>query len=199
MIKGFWHIYMVNNWEAIFNEQLQILIKSGLYKECAEINIGCIGNNMNRRKLAMTMINKYSKIKIKAYSKNPKEYEFTTLRLIEADNSKYIGFYFHLKGVSRPKDTMQKKERRYLNETMLNQWRTPYKLLTDGYDIVSSNYLTIPRRFTGNFFWFHRSLINKLPRLKDMDLTDRYVAEYWIHMACTNSLQMLNKYSKKYL
>jgi len=199
MIKGFWHIYMVNHWEAIFKEQLQILIKSGLYNECREINIGCIGSNRERRKLEMIYLMKYPKIKIKAYSKNPKEYEFTTLRLIEADNTKYIGFYFHLKGVSRPKDQMQKKERRYLNETMINQWRTPFALLQAGYDIASSNYLTIPRRFTGNFFWFHRSLINKLPRLKDMDLTNRYVAECWIHMACTENLKMLNTFTGKYL
>jgi len=197
MIKGFWHIYLVNNWEAIFREQLQILVKSGLYKECHEINIGCIGASRYRLGL-QHLIAKYPKIKIKAFSRNAKEYEFTTLRLIEADNTKYIGFYFHLKGVSRPKDGMQKKERRYLNETMLNQWRTPYRLLMDGYDIVSPNYMTIPRRFTGNFFWFHRSLINKLPRLKNMDLSDRYVAEYWIHMACSENLGMLNKYTRQY-
>jgi len=180
-IHGYWHCYLINNWYSIITDQMRILLTSGLYDACEEINIGCIGSPKNKESLERLVISPHSKLKIKYYSQNPLEYEFPTLKLIEADNFPYIGFYFHLKGVTKPTDDMQLKERTFLNEIMLNQWRTHRYIIETGYDISSVNYLTIPNRFSGNYFWFNRERMNKLPKIDDFDLTNRFNAEYWIY------------------
>lgn len=46
MVKVYYHISMMNNWEEIVKEQISLLVSSGLYDECesvsldTEINIG---------------------------------------------------------------------------------------------------------------------------------------------------------------
>lgn len=181
-IRGFWHILMINKWVNIIADQLNALLESDLYDTCEEISIGCIGHADEKKKLEQILSN-YPKIHIKAYSEVMEEYEFLTLRLIEKDPSQYIGFYFHTKGVTRPRDEMQTKERNFLNEIMLNQWRTHRYIIETGYDISSVNYLTIPNRFSGNYFWFSRERFNKLPRIDTLDVTDRFQAEKLIYMS----------------
>jgi hypothetical protein len=181
MIKGFWHIYMINNWKAIMREQLRILIDSGLYDASFEISIGCLGSANNLLLLEQEIM-KFYKLHIKYYSTKPHEYEFPTLQLIEEDNSDYIGYYFHTKGVTRPTDTMQPKERQFLNDMILGHWRHHVFLIDTGYDISSMNYLTVPNRFSGNYFWFSRERIVRLPSIKTVDHSDRYNAEKWIYM-----------------
>jgi hypothetical protein len=182
MIKGFWHIYMVSLWHDIVQEQIKILLSSGLYEECDEVNIGCIGSMINAEKL-MRSILPYPKLKIRFHSVISEKFEFPTLQLIEQTPGDFVGFYFHLKGVTKPRDGMQFKERLFLNEIMLNQWRTHKSIIDAGYDISSVNYLSIPSRFSGNYFWFNRKRIERLPRLKTVDQTNRYNAEYWIYMS----------------
>lgn len=179
-IRGFWHILMINNWYSITATQMDCLIDSDLYDNCEEISIGCIGH-ADEKKILEQIISNYPKIHIKVYSVMMEEYEFLTLRLIENDPSQYIGFYFHTKGVTRPRDEMQTKERNFLNEIMLNQWRTHRYIIETGYDISSVNYLTIPNRFSGNYFWFNRERFNKLPRIDTLDVTDRFQAEKLIY------------------
>jgi len=182
MIKGFWHIYMINNWRSIILEQLKVLKDSGLYEECMWISIGCLGN-FDHREALLNIIKPYPRIGIKYHSEDSGEYEFATLRLIEADNDIYTGFYFHTKGVTRPHDMMQPKERKFLNEIMLNQWRMHKFIINTGYDISSVNYLSVPNRFSGNYFWFNRHRLNRLPKLETLDQTDRYNAEKWVYMS----------------
>jgi hypothetical protein len=97
IIKGFWHLYLINNWEFIVEEQLNVLVASHLYDNCAEIKMGCIGTQDQVDKLLKFL---YPKMKFKVcyQTTDPAEYEFATLKLIEQDDWNYIGFYFHLKG-----------------------------------------------------------------------------------------------------
>lgn len=165
---------------------MNILKTSGLYDECAEINVGCLGIKKNLDFLKKDLIARHEKINLKFYSPIPMLYEYPTLSLIEDDNTEYLGFYFHLKGVTRPKDPMQVKERQYLNDMMLGHWRHHVFILETGYDIASLNYLTIPKRFSGNYFWFNRKIIDKLPRLETLDHNNRFFAEKWIYMNKNN-------------
>jgi hypothetical protein len=41
-IRGFAHLWMVNDWYVIFSHQMRVLLSSGLYDACEEINIGII-------------------------------------------------------------------------------------------------------------------------------------------------------------
>ncbi len=181
IIKGFWHIFMRNNWRSIVREQMSILINSGLYDSCTSISIGCIGS-LEQKRILEEEIKRFYVVQIKYHSLNAREYEFPTLHLIEEDNSEYVGFYFHTKGVTRPTDTMQPKERKFLNIMLLENWRNHLFIIDTGYDISSVNYLTVPNRFSGNYFWFHRERLNRLPQLSTIDHSDRFNAEKWIYM-----------------
>jgi hypothetical protein len=179
-MRLFYHLYLVNNWFEIMAEHIDILKRSGLYDACEKISIGVIGNT-GEQQILEGLLRFNPKMGVSVVSENPMDYEFLTLRLIENDPSEYIGFYFHVKGVTYPCDPIHFKERNFLNEIMINQWRTHVRLIEAGYDISSVNYLTIPNRFSGNYFWFNRSRINNLPRLDTLDLTDRFQAEKWIY------------------
>lgn len=180
IIKGFWHLYLINNWRFIVEEQVNILMASRLYDVCTEIKMGVIGSQEDADEL-MHMLYPKMKFKLCYITQNPKEYEYATLRLIEEDDWNYIGFYFHLKGVTRPNDAMQAKERMFLNFIMLKNWEHHKFIIETGYDISSVNYLTIPRRFSGNYFWFNRKRLSLLSRLDSFDQTDRFNAERWIY------------------
>jgi len=181
MIKLFWHICMVNHWRDIVREQIVLLTTSGLYDACSEIHIGCVGLERNRRTLELFILRHYPKLKLAYHSNTLQEYEFPTLHLIEQDNSDYIGFYFHTKGVTKPKDTMQPKERQFLNEMMIEQWRLHVMIIETGYDVSALSYQSIPNKFSGNYFWFHRQRINRLMPLDTLDHSNRYNAEKWIY------------------
>lgn len=181
-IKGFWHIYMITHWYSIVEDQLRILLTSGLYDACEEISIGCLGSPAEKHLLEMYITNPYPKFKIKYYSDKPLEYEFPTLRLIEADNSEYVGFYFHAKGVSRPFETVIQHWRTFLNEAILNQWRGHYQNILNGYDASSINFKSSPDHFSGNYWWFKRSFMNKPPSVDALDHNNRWHAEQWVCM-----------------
>jgi len=181
-VKGFWHIYAVNHWYSVVIDQMRVLLTSGLYDECEEISIGLISLPDEKLFLEKYIVNNYPKLKIKSYSTNPTDYEFPTLRLIEEDRSSYVGFYFHSKGVTRPFETVVNHWRVFLNEHVLNQWREHRERVEGKYDASSVNYLKAPDHFSGNFWWFNRSYIDRLPPLEVLDHSNRYHAEQWICM-----------------
>lgn len=173
---------MTAHWYSVVTEQIRILLTSGLYNECEEINIGCIGSLSDKAFLEKFIISQYPKLKIKYYGEDPLQYEFPTLRLIEADRSDYAGFYFHTKGVTRPFESNIQHWRVFLNEKCINQWRHHYENILDGYDISSVNFLKSPDHFSGNFWWFKRSYIDTLPPIDHLDLSNRYHAEQYVAM-----------------
>lgn len=185
-ILGFWHIFLHAHWYSIVMDQLRILLTSGLYDECEEISIGCIGSPSEKAFLEKFVVTPYPKLKIKYYSENPLEYEFPTLRLIEKDESQYVGFYFHTKGVTRPFESVINHWRAYLNETVINFWREHRERVENGYDVSSVNYLKSPNHFSGNFWWFNRKYINNLPELSTLDHKNRFHYEQWICMGNPN-------------
>jgi len=182
IVKGFWHCYLVNHWYSICIDQMRILLDSGLYDRSEEINIGCIGTPEERALLQKLFINQYSKLKVKYFSNIPERYEFPTLKLIEDDKSKYVGYYFHTKGVTRPNETIINHWRAWLNEAILNRWQEHCERVENGYDASSVNYLANPNHFSGNFWWFNRKHISKLPKVLSLDLDNRFHAEQYICM-----------------
>lgn len=179
-IKGFWHCYLINSWYTIITDQLRILLTSGLYDACEEISIGCIGSPTDKLFLEMFFINLYPKLKIKYHSVKAEDYEFPTLQMIEADNSEYAGFYFHTKAVTRPFDVMQNHWRAYLNEMIIYRWREHRDRIENGYDVSSVNFMKSPDHFSGNFWWFNRRYIDRLPKIDTLDHSYRWGAEQWI-------------------
>jgi hypothetical protein len=183
-IKGFWHIFMINSWYAIIVDQLRTMLTSGLYDACEEINIGCIGTEENLGLLKRLVVDLYPKLKIRYYSSKATEYEFPTLRLIENDNNDYVGFYFHTKGVTRPNEPIITHWRLWMQEVILNRWIEHCdRVCTCGWDVSSVNRMYNPDHFSGNFWWFNRTFINKLPKIDTLNHKYRFHAEQWICMA----------------
>src|ERR1035437_1578645 len=153
IIKGFWHIYMINHYYSIISDQLRIMLTSGLYDACDEINIGCIGDIKEKELLDKLFISLYPKLKLRRYSTRAEDYEFETLKLIEQDNSEYHGFYFHTKAVTKPADTIQNHWRAWLNESILNDWSHHNHNIAIGFDVSSVNHCMPPlhpEHFSGN-------------------------------------------------
>jgi hypothetical protein len=201
IIKGFWHIYLVNHWYSIVVDQLRIMLNSSLYDACEEINIGCLGAEDQRALLQKLFIDQYPKLKIKYYSEEHAKYEFETLKLIEATPGDYAGFYFHTKAVTNPSDTIQNHWRAWLNEAILNRWEQHYlNVCSDvnnvaaliyiqqggsigNYEVSSVNHCMPPKHpehFSGNFWWFSRHYINRLPKIDSLNKANRWQAEQWI-------------------
>lgn len=182
IIKGFAHLYLINSWYTIFSEQLRILLISGLYDACEEINVNLIGFPEDRVLFEKLFSDLYPKLIIRSFSAEPTDYEFNALRMIENDNSEYVGFYFHTKSVTRPFEVYINHWRSILNEYILNRWREHRDRVENGYDVSSVNEMKSPDHFSGNFWWFNRKYINRLPKIDALDKTNRWHPEQWICM-----------------
>ena len=193
-ILGYWHVYMINHWYSVVTDQMRILLTSGLYDACDEISIGCIGFPEEKALLEKLVVNLYPKLKIKYFSENPMEYEFPTLKLIEADITPHVGFYFHTKSITRPFETIINHWRMWLNESILNLWREHYERVCNGYDVSSVNEMKSPDHFSGNFWWFRRDYIYRLPKIDTLDKNNRFAAEQWICMCDSKNI-----YSEKFV
>ena len=185
-IKVFWHIWCTAHWYTVVENQMRILLTSGLYDECEEINIGCIGAPEQKAFLDKYFVDVYPKLKIKYYSNRPEDYEFPTLRLIEADDSYYVGLYFHTKAVTRPFEVPINHWRSLMEEMVINRWREHRERVEGEYDVSSIGYLKSPNHFSGNFWWFKRSYINRCPPIDTLCLTNRFHAEQYICMGKPN-------------
>ncbi len=181
-ILAFWHIYAISHWHAIVSSQMRILLTSGLYDATEEIRVGFIGFHEDRAIFQKHFVNVYPKLKIKYYSNNPPDYEFPTLKLIEQDASDYIGYYFHTKGVTRPFEPAINYWQEWLSEAILNRWVEHAERVSNGYDASSVNKMKSPDHFSGNFWWFNRRYIDRLPKIDTLDKVNRFHAEQWICM-----------------
>jgi hypothetical protein len=181
-IKVFYHIYAINHWYSIVSDQMRILLTSGLYDACEEINIGIIGLPEERVFFQVHFVDQYPKLKLRVSSNNPEDYEFNTLRLIENDKSDYVGVYFHAKGVTKPSVTPVSHWTCFLNEMILNRWREHRDRVENGYDVSSVNFLKSPDHFSGNFWWFNRRYIDTLPKINKLNKDNRWHAEQYIAM-----------------
>lgn len=193
-IKLFYHLYAINSWYTIFIDQLRILLTSGLYDACEEVNIGFIGFAEDKQLFDRLFVALYPKLKIRYYSNEPTDYEFPTLKLIEDNLGGYVGFYFHTKAVTRPFEPIINQWRLWIEEAVLNRWPEHYKNVCDGYDASSVNYLTSPDHFSGNFWWFNRDYILRLPPIDSLDKHNRFHAEQWICMCADKRI-----YSKEFV
>ena len=184
-IIGYCHILLQNHWYSVVIEQVRILLTSGLYDVCETINVGCVGSRAEREIFKKLILNLYPKFKLRYFSQNVREYEFPTLALIEKEKGDYAGFYFHTKGITRPFETYINHWREWCNESILNRWQEHYKRILQGYEVSSVNEMKSPDHFSGNFWWFNRKYINKLPPVRSLNHNNRFTAEQWICM-CKN-------------
>ena len=183
-IIGFIHVCMINEYLEVFIEQVNLMKDSGLYDMVSEIKVGCVGSEENAKALREE-ISKHDKIKIREYDKSIERYEFITLDLLKktADiRGEFYGFYIHSKGVSWPRHEGGKYWRDYMNHYILTVWRENVRALEFGYDTCGVKLINrhFPLHYSGNFFWFKSDYIKLLIPVKNINQSDRMLAEMWI-------------------
>ena len=179
---------MINHWQDIVAEQLSLLGQSGLFDKLSSIKICCLGSEESREELEKLLLTEEGKAEIVYHSTNIKEYEFPTLKVLwdDANDSKpFYGVYFHTKGASFPNHSGGKYWRDYMNHYNITKWKDCEKNLRKGYDLCGVKYIPesvrpYKKHYSGNFFWFKSSYVKTLKDPLQMDLSDRYNAEFWI-------------------
>lgn len=183
-IVGFIHVCMINDWDLILKEQIELMQASGLYDKMRCANICCVGAEVYVEKL-QEIIKPYDKLQFAAWNSNMSEYEFITLRFLKEvcdRGTTFYGFYIHSKGVSWPGHEGGKYWRDYMNYYILTKWEDDVKMLdlgheTCGVKIVHRNW---PLHYSGNYFWFKSEYVKHCVPVNNMNLKDRFNAEMWI-------------------
>jgi hypothetical protein len=197
-IHIFIHICMIENWETIFNDQINTIKKSGLYDICEKIHIGLLGNINNFNNIIFND----EKFNILYIDSRINLYEINTINFIKyfclnIEYEIYI-LYIHTKGV-----------RKAGNENVTTSWRKmmEYFLIENyqhcinnlhNYDTIGNNIVNMycvnmneicvnknhTYHYSGNFWWSKKSYIDKLTflniDLSKSNINTRYVAENWI-------------------
>ena len=193
-IAVFYHLYQANNWQKLFEEQMNSLVSSGIYEKCDFIHIGINGD----QELPFVL----DKMKVE-YNEN-KILEANTLqRLWEFSNSnpEYKVLYFHSKGVTHAEDNYltinTNSWRKYLEYYVIDEWKTCVEDL-NFYDCAGAEWIDesklwdsdlndyrygIDLHYAGNFWWANAEY------LKNLDLNyiyndekgwARWRSEFWI-------------------
>lgn len=196
-IYGFYHVLLKNHWQEIVQEQLDCLLKSGLYEASEEIHIGCVGTPEEKNKLFdLGLLDKYSKIVVHYYGEDITQYEFPTLNLLKGycnqAQEKIACYYFHTKGASFDKSHIRGYEggnywRRHMNFWNITNWKNALHEIEIGSDVVGVKYRGDKStgnpharpHFSGNFFWTYSGYVKKLPPIDSLNKTDRIEAEFW--------------------
>ena len=167
---------------SIVEEQLSILVTSGLYNKTKKIFIFIsLYNNENHRlnnllkkfdlnnkfELITSPLNLYEKFAINNYrnyiSNNNKNND---------DSSEYYIYYFHTKAITRPMNSEYHNRRKNLNYYILKKHELCLKLLNK-YDVIGCTLYRYPKiHFSGNFWWSKSSHIQRLKKT----VSDNYLA-----------------------
>jgi hypothetical protein len=187
-VIGFAHWCMVNDYMDIIKEQINLILRSGLYSRVDKIYIGCLGEKSAYNRLK-SFISPHPKFEIYSYDIDIKKYEFHTLKIVHEvslENEKFYGFYIHTKGVNYPGNQGGKYWLDYMNYYNLTKWRDAVKHLDVGYytygvKLLPSSYPpAFKMHYSGNFWWFNSDYVATLPPIDSMDKCNRYNAETWI-------------------
>lgn len=192
-IVGFYHVLLKNHWQEIVTEQLECLVKSGLYDAIENIYIGCLGSHDDYIRLCHYF---YFRLKITVIwmGEDINKYEFPTLSMLKVicdrSKEKIAIFYLHTKGASFDKLNQKGYEggnywRGYMNFYNIINWKNALHEIQMGFDVVGVKLRKAnepPARqlhFSGNFFWTHSDYVKKLPPIESLDQTNRFNAEFW--------------------
>lgn len=191
-IQIFYHLLLDDNWYSfsIFNEQMSLLLNSGLLHNCESLNIGIVYGGNSEKTLSkinklIDLYNINSNIKTLYISSSGnecntglylKQYCDTLSNQISEDT--YV-LYFHGKGVTHfntEKEKPTKYWRHYLEYFNILKWENCVNKLKEGHDSCGVSWLTWKPHpilinnewdnsgfYAGSFFWVKPSLIKKTP------------------------------------
>ena len=172
-IYGIYFICCKGNYFDILRDQLKTLMKSGLYNETDKL----LCFVCNQREECLSLLKKYSKIKIISSHENLYE-KFAINNFKKYLSGKYFIYYIHTKGVTRC-EKWYYDWRKLCDYFTINKWRLNVELL-NYYDCVGINLKNFPKKhFSGNFWWSKSEHVNKLNNINDGYLScEMYVLSY---------------------
>lgn len=167
----------MGNWRCVVKDQMQVLIRSGLYRASDRIFVNILGEED-----CLSLFN-FPKFRTRQNGKIH-DFEFPTLRMLkrycEHNNARI--WYIHTKGVSRCSHELQKMVdwRKLMEYFTVENHISCARSLAD-HDICGVNWRTHREpHFAGNFWWANASYIRTLPDPYEFDVDDRWQAEWWI-------------------
>ena len=193
----FCHNYIAHNWYEIVNEQLELLVNSGLYHNANQIHYGCYAEDKFQLYKFIDLVSKYdtsNKIKIHIHPINDGERQ--TMILMQDVCKNYLDayvLYYHTKGITslqNHKDTQIEYSdveswRICLEYFNIECWRDCVGDLTkhEGLDVCGALYVGESGNpwkhfYSGNFWWANSSHLNTLPDMKERD--NRMGCELWV-------------------
>lgn len=193
-IYGLYHIYCVNEWEALVKEQISALAQSGLYEKMDALYISCIVSKDEDTESIQNIVGR-KKCKIISKEYDGKKYEFPALDFIFNMSQKedFLVFYFHTKGIScslsgnekaRKNAIAWRKMMEYFN---FEKYQVAINVLKsfDTYGACIREYQSTTF-YDGNFWWSKSSYIKTLPQITEENRKNRYWAEHWICLKTVN-------------
>ena len=193
-IAIFYHLYQINDWKKLYQEQINSLIISGLYEKCDFIHIGINGDQELPFVLNKMRIN-YNENKILEANTLNSLWDFCN------ENPDYKVLYIHSKGVTHLNNVhceyTTNAWRIYLEYFVINKWEECAQDLNE-YDCVGTEWKDYSllqdqntqeyvkesnSHYAGNFWWANASYIQKLDLdyiYNEKDERGRYRSEFWI-------------------
>lgn len=197
-IYGFYHIFAVNHWKQIFNEQISRLRDSGLFNVTDRIYISLIGSDSDKS-YVLDLIGEKGEIIWNGANSDVFEFPALEALYIKCQKEECFVYYFHTKGSSNSKETLiwykgkvsnldQLKEnsrlwRRMMEYWIFDRWKLAIASLQLGYNAYGclKRYYSFETQYYGGNFWWTRSEHVKTRELiSDKIRKSRYNAETWI-------------------
>jgi len=193
----FMHVATIKEYQQVFEEVFERVMKSGLLAEADKINICAVGNgdlmipeapHIEVHFDPMAAYNPYESIQMGEFFtlKKLKDFANTT-----KDNTRIL--YCHLRGVTSPGNEHIASWRKYLTDWNINDYRMSLELLRSndavGVDLIVKDRWPYADHFSGNFWWANSHYIRTLPSIEEISdpkseqkATLRHNGEFWIGM-----------------
>ncbi len=161
IINGVYFICCKMNYIEVVNEQMTLLLKSGLYDETKKLIIFI---TMCRDNEIINLLKNYDKdnkfVYIATYKNLFEKFAINNYKKYINDDNYYL-YYFHTKAITKG-NTIFERIRQILNHYII----TKYKLciiLLENYDAVGCSLYLYPKlHFSGNFWWSKSTHLNEL-------------------------------------
>ena len=183
-IIGFMHIYGVNTYKEIVENQIKRIEDSGLIDAVDRIYYTVIAEepfHIDNKKYLL--LNHSTDMTLfESYTLNA----LRNIAILAEEDFKV--FYIHTKGVTRPNEKCKQDWRDMMEYFCLNQWQFAIEALaiadTAGVNIRHYGKHKMSRfHYSGNFWWANSNYIKTLPVLSEAGYgrkVNRWDAEFWI-------------------
>jgi len=167
IIKIYFHICMINNWQEIVEHLFQAIVDSGLIHQNIQLNYVALGDTQSLSLIPkIKYYNNFKSIQLIEHSTDISIYERLCLNKLHADaiaNPSALFLYIHTKSISHKEVNPNVRDwLHYLIYFNIIHYQHCLKMLTIadtcGVDCRSNPYL----HYSGNFWWANGSYISKI-------------------------------------